>query len=77
MKVYDVLVITRKIGESIIINQNISVSILSYKGNSIRIGIKAPLNIQVFREEIFKKVDEENKKAVKLLQARHKPPDDN
>ena len=61
------LVITRKLGEGIIINQDISISILSLKGQSIRLGIKAPRTIQIFRDELFKEVHRENKKAVESL----------
>ena len=58
------LVITRKINEAIVINQEIIITPLSIKGQSIRLGIKAPRHIQVFRHELFKEVGRENKKAL-------------
>ena len=69
------LVITRKIGEGIIINQDISISILSLKGHSIRLGIKAPHHIQVFRDELFREISRENKKASEVLRKKFIPPD--
>jgi len=50
------LVLTRKIGESIIIDDNITVRILDVRKKQIRIGIEAPESILIFREEIYKKI---------------------
>ncbi len=47
------LILTRKIKEEIIINGNIFVTVLSIKGNQVRIGINAPNNISIYRKEIF------------------------
>jgi carbon storage regulator len=49
------LVLTRRQGESIVINDNITIQILGSKGNQIRIGINAPKNVSVDREEIYLK----------------------
>lgn len=60
------LVLTRKIGESIIINDDIKITILDIKGKQIRIGISAPESILIYREEIYKKIlaeQEEQKSA--------------
>jgi carbon storage regulator len=51
-----VLVLTRRIGEKIVIGDNVTVTILGAKGNHIRIGIEAPRDIQVNREEIFQRI---------------------
>lgn len=51
------LVLSRKPGESIIINKNIRVVYLESKGNQIRIGIEAPRDIPVFRAEIQEQID--------------------
>lgn len=53
------LILTRKQMESIMIGDNIKITILSSSGGQIKIGIEAPDNIPVHREEIFKKIQEE------------------
>lgn len=57
------LILTRKLGESITIGDEIRVSVLGIRGRQVRIGIDAPSNIVVHREEIYVKVQEENRKA--------------
>lgn len=61
------LVLTRKSGESIAIGNDIKVTILGISGKQVKIGITAPENVLVFREEIFKKIQSENIKASMLL----------
>ena len=53
------LILTRRIGESIIINDNIKISILGVRGLQVRIGIDAPRDISVHREEIYNRILEE------------------
>ena len=53
------LLLTRKPGEKLIINDNITVTVLSVKGNQIRIGIEAPRDVKVHREEIYKRIVKE------------------
>lgn len=50
------LILTRKVGECIIINDDIKVTILGVKGMQVRIGIDAPKDVQVHREEIYKRI---------------------
>lgn len=47
------LILTRRVGESLIIGQDIEVAVLSIKGNQVRIGIKAPKEISVLRQELI------------------------
>jgi carbon storage regulator len=58
-----VLVLTRKLGESISISDNIKVSIIEIKDKQVRLGIQAPQHTAVKREEIFQWMHEENRMA--------------
>ena len=57
------LVLTRKVGESIKINDDVKVTVIEVKGKNIRIGIEAPKTTKVYREEVFLKIKQENKTA--------------
>jgi carbon storage regulator len=57
------LVLTRKKDQSIIINDNIEVTILEVQGDQVRIGINAPKTVSIHRKEVFLQIAEENKKA--------------
>ena len=57
------LVLTRKKNESIIINDNIEITIVDVQGEQVRIGINAPKNVSIYRKEIYLEIKEENKKA--------------
>lgn len=52
------LILTRKIGEKLIIDHEIEVVILETKGNQIRLGVKAPKEIPIHREEVYEKIKE-------------------
>ena len=53
------LILTRRVGEKLVIGENVVFTVLGVKGNQIRIGIEAPPEIQVHREEIFKRIQAE------------------
>ena len=57
------LVLTRKIGESIRIGDDIKITVVEVDGNSVKFGIEAPRSVAVHREEIYQKILEENKQA--------------
>ena len=53
------LILTRKVGETLMIGDDIEVTVLAVTGNQVRIGIDAPIEIPVHREEIYQKIREE------------------
>ena len=57
------LVLTRKKNESIILNDNIEITIVDVQGDQVRIGINAPKSVSIYRKEIFLEIQDENKKA--------------
>lgn len=57
------LVLTRKLGEGIIIGDDISIKIIEMKGGSIRIGIEAPRDKKIYRQEVYEKISQENLEA--------------
>ena len=56
------LILTRRVGETVVVGDNILVTVLGFKGNQVRLGIEAPSDVSVHREEIFNRLqlDEEN-----------------
>lgn len=57
------LILTRRIGESLNIGDEIKITLLGIKGNQVRIGIDAPKHVEVHREEIYDKIKRETRKA--------------
>lgn len=55
------LILTRKVGETIVIGDDIRVSVLSVQGNQVRVGVAAPRDIVVHREEIYDRIQGEGK----------------
>ncbi len=59
------LVLTRKLGESIAIDDHIKVVVVQIKGKQVRLGIQAPKETKIHREEVYTAIQEQNKEAVK------------
>ena len=57
------LVLTRKMGETITIGDHIRIKVVEMKGNQVRLGIEAPGDMRIYREEIYLKVQKENQLA--------------
>ena len=57
------LALTRKKGESLIINNNIEVTVLEIRGDQIKLGISAPKDVSIYRQEVYLQIQEENKAA--------------
>jgi carbon storage regulator len=53
------LILTRRVGETVMIGNEIEVTVLSVKGSQVRVGVKAPREIGVHREEIYKRIKKE------------------
>lgn len=52
------LILTRKVGENLLIGDDISITVLSVRGNQVKIGVDAPKDISVHREEIYHRIKE-------------------
>uniref|UniRef100_A0A7V4G6Q4 Translational regulator CsrA n=1 Tax=Desulfobacca acetoxidans TaxID=60893 RepID=A0A7V4G6Q4_9BACT len=59
------LILTRKAGEGLFIGDDIRLTVLEIRGKQIRLGIEAPANVVVLREEIYRRIQEENLQAAK------------
>ncbi|MCE2425839.1 MAG: carbon storage regulator CsrA [Pseudomonadales bacterium] len=53
------LILTRRVGETLMIGDDITVTVLGVKGNQVRVGVNAPRNVAVHREEIYERIREE------------------
>ena len=63
------LVLSRKIGQQIMIGQDITIKIVDVQGENVRIAIEAPKEIKIYRGKIYKAIVEENKQAINNVAA--------
>lgn len=63
-RVNNMLALSRKKGEAIVIGNNIEISILDIRGDQIKIGITAPRDISIYRKEVYIQIQDENKASI-------------
>ncbi|MDJ0879132.1 MAG: carbon storage regulator CsrA [Halieaceae bacterium] len=54
------LILTRRIGETLMVGDNVTVTVLGVKGNQVRLGVNAPKDVAVHREEIYNRIQHED-----------------
>ncbi len=59
------LVLARKINQSIILNDDIEIMILDIQGEQVKLGLKAPKSVKIFRKEVYDSIQQENVEALK------------
>lgn len=57
------LILTRRVGETLMVGDEVSITVLGVKGNQVRIGINAPKDVPVHREEIYQRIKNEEKSS--------------
>lgn len=60
------LALTRKKGESLVINNNIEVTILEVRGDQVKVGISAPKEVPIYRKEVYLQIQEENEASMSV-----------
>ena len=70
------LVLTRRIGESIVIDDNIVITVVDIRGGKVRLGITAPVEVSVHRQEVYEAIQRENRQAAQTdpMAVREIPP---
>lgn len=60
------LALTRKKGESLVVNNNIEITVLEIRGDQIKIGIQAPKEVPIYRKEVYVQIQKENEEATDI-----------
>ena len=60
------LALTRKKGESLVVNNNIEITVLEIRGDQIKIGIQAPKEVPIYRKEVYLQIQKENEEAIDI-----------
>lgn len=60
------LILTRKVGESIAIGDDIQIHVVDIRGTQVKLGILAPKEVEIYREEVYLKIQEENRLAAQV-----------
>lgn len=61
------LALTRRKGESLVVNNNIEVTVLEIRGDQVKIGISAPNDVPIYRKEVYLQIQEENKASLESV----------
>jgi carbon storage regulator len=64
------LILTRRVGETLMIGDEVTVTVLGVKGNQVRIGVNAPKHVAVHREEIYERIQREQEQGGKAVDGR-------
>jgi carbon storage regulator len=70
------LILTRRAGESVMVGNDITITVLGVKGNQVRIGINAPKDVAVHREEIYERIQSEKSAGKDAQESDESKPDD-
>lgn len=54
------LILTRRVGETLVIGDDVTITVLGVRGNQVRVGVNAPKDVAVHREEIYQRIQDEN-----------------
>jgi len=57
------LILTRRVGETLMIGDDITVTVLAVKGSQVRLGVEAPREVEVHREEVYRRIQDEKKET--------------
>lgn len=60
------LILSRRVAGTLVIGNDMTITVLGVKGNQVRIGINAPLDVSVYREEIYQRIQQKNKQPCKI-----------